>query len=113
MWRNKIGTEILDRVHSQAYQWRMPRPSPEDLDICALLERRLDISDEREPFRARVALKRVDDVPAETLERIALRCSSAFVSVPLCPSCSQPTHASESNDDGVCVVCLGDAAVSP
>lgn len=31
--------------------------------------------------------------------------------VPLCPRCSRPTHASESNDDGVCRDCLGDAAI--
>lgn len=30
-----------------------------------------------------------------------------------CTKCSKPTHASESNDDGVCVECLGDEAITP
>lgn len=28
------------------------------------------------------------------------------IEVPTCPRCHAPTHASESNDDGVCVLCL-------
>lgn len=30
-----------------------------------------------------------------------------------CPSCGAVTHASDSNDDGVCSGCLGDAAIWP
>jgi hypothetical protein len=35
------------------------------------------------------------------------------VAVPRCPRCQQPTHASESNDDGVCAKCLGNTAIRP
>ena len=52
---------------------------PDDLNYGARFERDLDISDEREPFRARVAIKRVATAPADQLERIALKCSAAFV----------------------------------
>jgi hypothetical protein len=30
-----------------------------------------------------------------------------------CPTCQHPTHATESNDDGVCVECLGNSAILP
>ena len=59
----------------------MPRYSrdPDDLTYGARFEDRLDRSDSREPFSARVALRRVVESPADDLERIALRCSKAFV----------------------------------
>lgn len=33
--------------------------------------------------------------------------------VPTCPKCSRPTHASDSNDHGVCAECLGGKAIRP
>jgi hypothetical protein len=33
--------------------------------------------------------------------------------LPVCPECRRPTHASESNDEGVCERCLGDDAIRP
>ena len=33
--------------------------------------------------------------------------------IPACPRCHRPTHASESNDAGVCAECLGSNAILP
>ena len=46
---------------------------PDDLAYGARFERDLDISDEREPFRARVALKRVTTSPADQLDALRNR----------------------------------------
>jgi hypothetical protein len=73
-----------------------------------LAERRATIMEsarEKDPTAKSMLLFHVGQLDAElaALEAtpIALRC----------PRCQQPTHASESNDDGVCAKCLGVAAI--
>lgn len=35
------------------------------------------------------------------------------VQVPCCPSCGKPTHATESNDEGTCQLCMRDRGLYP
>jgi hypothetical protein len=40
-------------------------------------------------------------------------CTLASIQFERCARCGTPTHPGESNDDGVCMRCLGDDAVLP